>query len=209
MEKYDFQVGDDLICSGDSRASNVIKRMNRFSGTQGEAAEMTHVAMILRPPVFTYKEGFQVFDSTSIGYTGIKGVQMNPFEEWLENYNGHVWWVHYNMERTVPFEQEFLATALSKLGTPYESGIAGGYELFLAGLRMDRIVRYIFPRYNPCSTHKLHCSELNVILKKHMGMLSSDVIASRMPPCEFWPGGELYRYFTSAVRGADFPVQLK
>ena len=206
INDWNLQVGDDLICSGESLASRAIKRMNHFSGVRGKAVEMTHVATIVKEQPGNI---IKVAESTSIGYTGIKGVQVNPFEEWLDNYNGRVWLVQYDFKRTYDFEQQFLEFILSRIGTPYESGIAGGFELLLAGLRLDRFVRKVFPNYNPCSTEKLHCTELDVTVKKYMGMLQENAIASRMPPCQFWPYGELHNYFTSLIENVHLPIQIK
>ena len=205
LDSLGIRTGDDFICSGNSKLSNAIKVMNKISGVRGMAAEMTHVATAKAPPECGITSA-SVFESTSIGYSGVNGVQLNPIAEWLENYNGKVWLVQYDFERSLIFENNFDEFITKNLGTPYESGIAGGFELFLAGLRADRLIRLFKPDYNPCSTNNLHCTELNTLLKEYVNMLYSRVIASRMPPCQFWPGGELYKHL---VYKAKVPIRLK
>ena len=89
LDSLGIRTGDDFICSGNSKLSNAIKVMNKISGVRGMAAEMTHVATAKAPPECGIT-GASVFESTSIGYSGVNGVQLNPIAEWLENYNGKV-----------------------------------------------------------------------------------------------------------------------
>ncbi len=191
MSDITMRTGDDLICQGKALASQAIKCMNWLSGTRGKALHATHVAQVISP---IPNHDMEVWESTSIGYTGIKGVQCNPFEEWLENYNGHVFLQRYDFERTIEFEAGFGQFTESLVGTPYESGIAGFKELFLAGAKLDRFVRMKHPDYNPASTANLHCTEGGIKVKKFVNMVSGKAIASRMPPSEWWPGGLLHEY---------------
>ena len=183
--RYKFRTGDDLLCSGNAPASKVIKVMNRLSGEKHTAALLTHQATIIAPCL----ENPKVFESTSIGYTGINGVQENPFDEWLDAYNGDVWAIMYDVERTPAFEATASEFVESKIGTPYESGIAGKFELFLCGARLDRLVRIFNEDYNPGSTENLHCTEVGCLLKKKLNMMDSRAIVNRMPPSQWFVGG--------------------
>jgi hypothetical protein len=180
-----LRTGDDILCSGNAPASKLIKKLNRLTGEKGTPALLTHQATIIAPDTKHPK----VFESTSISYTGVNGVQENPLREWLDNYDGDVWVIQYEVNRTIGFEASAQNFVESKIGTPYESGIAGGFELFLCGAKLDKVVRWFKPDYNPSSTDNLHCTEVGSLLKKHLNMMDDRAIINRLPPCTWWQGG--------------------
>lgn len=192
-----LRTGDDLLCSGKAPVSQAIKCMNRLSGKRLTPALLTHQATIIAPDTNHPK----VFESTSIGYTGVNGVQENPFREWLERYNGDVWAIRYGFERSIGFEASASNFVETHIGTPYESGIAGKLELILCGARLDRVVRIWKPDYNPASTENLHCTENGVLLKKELNMIDQRAIANRLPPCEWWPGSRVQELILVPVIG--------
>jgi hypothetical protein len=187
---------DDLICSGNSKLSGAIKKMNRLTGKRGIEAELTHQATFVMDD-----EVPLVFESTTMNkWADKRGVQLNPYDKWLANYNGRVWGITYDFDRTQEFTDSVWTSIDKYIGTDYESGIAGGFELLLAGLKLDRIVRMFNPSYHPTDVDNLHCTEVGVLLKKDVGLIRSEAVANRMPPCEWWDGGFVHKFMKHPIK---------
>ena len=171
-----------LVCSGNGFLSKKIKMVNKLTGVEGIAQEMTHSALRLASSPRS-----NVFESTTLNkWCGKTGVQLNPYAKWLDNYNGHVW------ERTLDFKPDaeqcadFISDNLSK---PYENGIPGIWELLMCGLRIN-------PKSNLAN---LHCTELIVAFLQYLGVMKTTmdgepVLPNNFPPHTFWEGGDVERF---------------
>ena len=180
--ELDLQDGDKILCSGDSRMSNAIKKVQKYRGAKGIAAEMTHVAefsMWLNLPA--------VYESTTRNKWADKsGVQTNRFQPWLDNYSGDVYVKKMDFARTDAYDIESFDFMFEHRGDEYENGIPGAIELALCGLRLHEYVRWLFPDYTPTFTSEPHCTELIAMKAKMHGHLNINIIANRVPPCLWW-----------------------
>ena len=182
-----LQSCDILLCSGNSSTSKKIIWWQDLVGASKEAAQLSHAAL--------YADIKRVFESTTMNKWADKsGVQTNGFDEWLRNYDGKVWARRLDFERTFTFEYKFEQFMDYYIGRKYENGIAGYLELFLAGCRLDRFIRKVWPSYRPIATKAPHCSELDVRALIELLLCSGKAIASRLPPYTFWPGGDFEKY---------------
>lgn len=178
----DLQDGDKILCSGNSKMSNAIKKVQKYTGAKGIAAEMTHVA-----EVTTWMGGLAVYESTSMNkWANKSGVQMNTFKEWLHNYNGDVYIKRMSFDRTDSYLEASFDFEFNHRNYQYESGIPGAIELALCGLRLHRYVRWAFPDYTPRFTSEPHCTELIAKKAKFHGHLSIGVVENRVPPWLWW-----------------------
>lgn len=187
----EIDIGDILLCSGESKLSKRIKWFNRVCGVKGMAAEITHGA-----------EGAfnqQVFESTTLNeWCDKSGVQLNPFDEWLEHYNGRVW-IRRRTIHLAPVNRRVRIWAKQKqlVGTPYEHGIPGYWELALC-----------IPRWNIWNkTGYIHCTQAIVEADKDAGLCDMYVNSSNMPPWTLWHGGP----YDAALTGNELGLaeQLK
>jgi hypothetical protein len=196
---------DILVCSGNGDLSKKIQWLNRLIGVKGEAALLSHACRIYKGYLC---DAMSVIESTTLNAWANppkRGVQKNNFEDWLNNYNGKVWVIQLNFDRTQEFYIRDYDFWKAHQNDPYESGILGYGELLLCELQLDRAVRWFWPSYKPLETAQLHCTELNVKFLKHHKLLNG-VIASRLPPHEWWPDGDLYREIKCGVLE---PVRIK
>ena len=119
-------------------------------------------------------------------WAGKSGVQVNPFEDWLANYDGMVGVRQLIFTRYAGFYMTDHQSWSIHKDEKYESGIPGGLELFLCGLRLHRYVRRIpgFKDYTPKFTKNPHCTELQTNRMDEHQVWNSDVVIfpSRMPP---------------------------
>jgi len=189
---------DLLVCSGEGKMSKAIRKFNHLTGVKGEAAELSHTARIYKGYLC---DKLEVIESTTLNdWTNPpkKGVQKNPFDLWLKNYNGVVWVIQLCFERTQEFYEKDYEFWNKHKNDPYESGILGGAELLLCGLKLDRVVRLVWPNYKPLETKNPHCSELIIKNLQWHGFLNG-INANRMPPSVFWPDGDLYKYVRCVI----------
>jgi len=197
---------DILVCSGNGDLSKKIMWFNRLTGVKGKAAELSHTARIYKGYL---SHDLEVVESTTLNSWTLppkKGVQRNPFEQWLDNYNGKVWAIQLDFERNKEFYDADFEFWQKHKNDRYENGILGLSELLLCEFRLDKIVRLILPKYRPLATKNPHCSELIVKFLQWHKFLSSSVIPSRFPPNVFWPDRELYKYIKLPIAR---PVRIK
>jgi len=96
---------DILLCSGSSRMSKTIQFAQKWTGH--DDYHLSHVALLVDIDVkmkkrinfvlkqkkidYRIKVGLNVFESTTMNkWAGKRGVQINPYSDWLANYNGKV-----------------------------------------------------------------------------------------------------------------------
>lgn len=167
---------DEILCAGNSRMSRYVYKMQCYAGYSEEEARITHIAGVDR---CEYDETLRVQESTTFNkWAGKSGVQINPFDKWLENYNGSVYVQKYDFTRSEEFYKTEFDFWAKHCNDPYESGIAGGFELFLCALRIHRF----FPNYTPMATKELHCSEKYAMRVDAHGLWEEKIFPSRMPP---------------------------
>lgn len=196
----DLESLDIIMCAGNSGMSRRIQKFQRLTGAPEEAAIFSHVAGVLKfeaplgIPIKKFegmysKSGLFVEESTTLNkWAGKSGVQVNPFEEWLENYDGMVGVRHLGFDRYAGFYMTERNSWNVHKDEPYESGIPGYTELFLCGLRLHRYVRRIpipcFQNYVPRFTKKPHCTELqaNRMNEHQVWDSQTTIFPNRMPP---------------------------
>ena len=127
------------------------------------------------------KSGLYVFESTTgnAEWSGVSGVQINPYHKWLGNYDGRVW-LRNLQPVTRPKNTKVITDMVNMIGTPYEDGIPGLLELALT--------------FNPdirIDTPEVHCTEAGVIINKSCGLFKPETDAHKMPPCKFGDGREI------------------
>jgi hypothetical protein len=127
----------------------------------------------------------QVFEATTLNsWCGKKGVQANPFEAWIKNYDGNVW-IREGFNHITSLQYGRMYEKMNALiGTPYENGIPGAMELFLAGFKIPWLSDNIAQNLR---THTaLHCSEADGEVLKYASILSLWVRTNKIPPCLWW-----------------------
>jgi hypothetical protein len=184
-QKLNLKSMDLILCSGKAGLSKHIQRFQRLTGAPKDAAKLSHVGGIDKVAL---NAPLQLQESTTLNkFAGKKGVQRNDFGLWLDNYGGRVWARQLDFKRTKKFlrkDKEFWELHKDDL---YENGIMGGLELFLCGLRLDRIIRKVATNYNPLKTKNPHCTELVAERLKYHGLLSENAASNRLPPWVWFP----------------------
>lgn len=171
---------DIIECEGRSKTSKRIQTFQRFTGASEEEAKISHIAGVCKS---AFSQKLLVQESTTLNpWAGKRGVQMNPFEQWLDNYNGEVYIKQLVFERTYRTEITDAAFWDVHKDDDYESGIPGGVELLLCGLRLHRYVRWAFPNYTPAFTSEPHCSELQAKRIDAHELWNRPIAINRMPP---------------------------
>lgn len=192
-----MNIGDIILCEGNGFISRRIKAYNRIvMGVEGPAAGISHVAMI--GPYEDY-----VFEATTLNeFSGKKGVQYNPYAEWLWHYNGHVWIREQKEGAIKPRQIQLMSWCMEKLeGIPYENGVPGCLELLLAGISIPWLSNEIAQRL--ATQNNLHCSEADARVLKMGSILPITTRANKLPPCLWWGSiTELDKYYYK-------PVQIK
>lgn len=170
--------------------------MNKIAGYTGVEASISHVAMVLNCKItdfpdhhpalidssyFTY-----VFESTTRNkWCGKSGVQINPYGDWLLNYDGEV---YARRVHCMPIEGAAKWMA-SQVGRPYESGLGGLLELATTYLPMNRtrLGRWL---QGKMKTIEPHCSEIDAECLQKFGLMTKNVNPSKLPP-PIWFGNGL------------------
>jgi hypothetical protein len=166
-----YQTADILPFKGNGLFSTIIMA--------APGAEYSHVGMFVDHPEY----GPCVFESTSLGtlpdvITGKKicGVQLVPFEQRVESYDGEVFHRPIIGERTPEQIQGILDFIDTYHGTPYEAD-----RRQLANAQLDIP---IFPwQKNKPDASTLFCSETVVMCQRSAGIIIDD----GMPANEFTP----------------------
>ena len=196
----DLQSMDLVLCAGNGKLSRKIQWFQRLVGADDEAANISHIAGVVR-------DGgrIEVQESTTMNkWAGKRGVQSNPFDEWLEHYNGDVYIRRLTFKRTLTFRNDDLGFWTEHQNDDYENGIPGYMELFLCGLRLHRFVRRLFPKYVPKFTDEPHCSELQAKRMEVHNLWDMPVVVNRMPPHLWW--NTIDRWLKVPI---DLPIQIK
>jgi len=148
--------GNILLCQGNSKLSKRIEKTQRIFGASKWEASFTHVAVL-----FDDHKIISVLESTTLNkWADKRGVQLNNYYEWLQNYNGHVWLKPLIFERTAEYQHKNIQFWERWKDTPYENGIAGAWELFWCGLQLSPFIKKVLPNWNPKPTDNIHCTEL-------------------------------------------------
>jgi hypothetical protein len=184
---------DILLCSGNGKLSQQIQWLQRMRGFVSPAADISHVACIVRIPDIIA----EVLD-TNISPSGLyasetttlnnwpkppkKGLQINDFEGWLENYNGKVWVRKIaNPAIGTQYSREIIRFIIEKLrdkkAQDYESGIPGLFELTMCMFGFKKAI---------LNTATLHCTEWDAKLLREFSILSNTYSGNRLPPVEWW-----------------------
>ncbi|MFA6281238.1 MAG: hypothetical protein WCY05_01885 [Candidatus Omnitrophota bacterium] len=192
-QTLNLQSLDIILCSGSGKMSQQIQWLQRLRGFVSPASDISHAAMIVRVPTVIA----EVLD-TSISPSGIyvnetttlnnwpkppkKGLQINDFEGWLENYNGKVW-IRQVQSQVPPLNNQHIVRFIfdhlrDKDAQFYENGIPGLLELFLCEIGWNKAV---------LQTAKLHCTEWISELLRQFQVITNAYSGNRLPPVEWWP----------------------
>jgi hypothetical protein len=132
-----------------------------------------------------------VFESTTLNWNGKKGVQINPYDQWFENYDGEVYVRRLHCKRPDGVA-EWMA---SQVGRPYENGLGGLLELLTVNLPIS-----LFKG----RTVEAHCSEIDAECLQEFDLMHK-VNPSKLPP-PFWFGSRLDAIMKCEV---GYPMKLK
>ena len=196
--ELNLQSLDLILCAGRSKMSKRIKWFQELNGAPEEEAKITHVAGIFyATPLAAYT---WLQESTTLNkWAGKKGVQLNEFSKWYDNYDGDIYVKQLEFERTEDKfyfdDREFWE---GHQFDPYESGIAGNLELLLCAMRLERYVRKVWPGYEPLRTKNPHCTEIVSMRLMEHGLLWNATMEdafedrillpsfNRLPPWLWW-----------------------
>lgn len=180
---------DIIICSGKSGISKNIEWLQRLRGFMPTAADLSHAAMVIKMPdiaadmlsVGISPTQTYVCETTTLNqWAGKKGLQINDFENWLDNYNGRVW-IRQVSQISIPNNEiiKYIVTKLKdKDAQKYESGIPGFIELLLCEFGIKRAI---------LQTATLHCTEFVAQTLFSFKVICQTYSPNRMPPVEWWP----------------------
>ena len=187
---------DLILCSGNGKLSKRIQRFQRLGGAPKDEAVMSHLAGV---KIWRGYPTPYVQESTTCNkWANQSGVQDNNIVPWLENYNGKVWVKQLVFERMDKFVMKDRNFWMEHCDDPYESGIMGGLELALCGLRLDRFVRMISKNYEPLRTKSPHCTEFEAMRLRYHQLISKYILLNRLPPW-YWVS-EIDKYLKCEVK---------
>ncbi len=196
---------DQILCAGESNMSHAIQKYNRIMGADGIAATISHAAEFYHGALLTMGDRHDLCFESTLGnkkWNGKSGVQINLFQDFLDNYNGKVYAKQLRFIRTD--RQMWLLDnfVFRMIGTPYESGIPGLIELLCTNLNVGWFNDW-FKR-----TKEIHCGEKNVLSLQNGLILLKTARPNKMPPYKFWDGGEFEQYLSPGIR-IDKAVRIK
>jgi len=173
-----------------------------------KSLELSHLALVVKitqaeldmnpelAEVFMCGAGLYAFESTTgnIDWSGIRGVQINPLDDFIRYYDGDVYLrpLHFD---TTSINLEMIETMIGMLGMDYENGIPGMFELAMTFNKDIRI-----------DTDEPHCTEGGVIVLKKHNLCVKETDEHKLPPCKFGDGKEFEDFATCKI-GAM--VQIK
>jgi len=212
MADCKIQSGDILLCSGNGKFSKRIQKFQRIIGAPKESAMLSHVAGVWGLPYdYIPEESMwaRVLESTTLNkWANKRGVQVNLFSDWFENYNGHIWLRHLDFGRTKEYYKKDRTFWMDHKDDDYENGIPGVVELFLCGLQLNTVIQKLFPKWKPKPTKEVHCAELIAQRLWYHGLftpkLHEEQAFSRLPPWFWW--SEIDKYLNVPI---SKPIQLK
>lgn len=189
-----LQTLDTGVCAGKMWLSNRIAWLQKLRGFEPPASLITHVFKIVKMPaetaellgVYPDKDNLYVCETTTLNKWTTppkRGLQINRFDRWLRNYNGHVGVRRWKFTRTENWNREVLTYIFKLLRDPkkqkYENGIPGAIELTLCEFGIKKAI---------LETAELHCTEFNGTIDMYFKLIASGIISSnRLPPCEYLP----------------------
>lgn len=196
----ELSAGDILLCSGNGRLSGGIQkyqeialrlgvlRVNDLGLNWAVTLSLSHVAAI--------SGGRMVAEATTVNKWAIgpdgkpkRGYQLNPFERWIENYDGRVW-VRKLFTPGVGWAFDYMTELTMQdeaiVGTRYENGIPGCSELFFCAFDFLR-----GPAVKRLQTVSIHCTEGRGNIMQNCDMLSRKVRTNKLPPCMWGTGGKV------------------
>lgn len=164
--------------------------------------ELSHLALVVKvtdemllmnnwlDKFFPCGAGLYVFESTTGNekWSGIRGVQINPFDDFLHQYDGDIWARLLDTD-TDSISMEVIESMVQMLGMDYEDGIPGMFELML-----------IFNEDIRIDTPEPHCTEAGVVVLKKNGLCVEETDEHKLPPCKFGNGGK-FEHFATCVIG--------
>jgi len=162
--------GDVFGFGGNGVASRLIKI--------GTNSNVSHVATVLSTNVASGGSLVLLMESTSLG-DGFAGVQITRLSDRIRDYDGDIWWLPLNSEKTVNVEK-LTTFLLAQEGKPYDAiqAIGSAFD-FLPDQREDLDL--------------LYCSELISALFEHIDIIPP-INASEQTPidvCLFGVYGEI------------------
>jgi len=185
---------DILLCSGNGKMSQQIQWLQRMRGFVSPSADISHVAFVLTLPDIVAEilnaaispSGLYVCETTTLNDWSKppkKGLQVNDFGGWLENYNGSVWARQIsNRAIGLQYHTEIMRFVVNHLRDPhaqkYENGIPGLYELTMCMFGFKKAL---------LNTATLHCTEWVAEVEREFKVLGGTVSGNRLPPNEWWP----------------------
>ena len=186
-----LQTLDYLTCRGKSNLSGKIRKIQQFRGVELPACLTTHAACIIQLTesfaqlldIEPDPNGLYVCETTTLNkWAGKRGLQINPFNLWLANYQGEVWAHRWSFDITLDFNKAVIRYILKRLRDPkaqkYESGIPAAYEFLMCMFGIKRAI---------IQTAELHCTEWIAELLKEFKFLADKTSNNRIPPFEWWP----------------------
>jgi hypothetical protein len=187
-----MKIGDICMTSGNGPLSLLIRKYQKIVlHAEGPGAELSHVAMV--GPDATH-----VFEATTFnawaGKDGVKGVQVNPYQQWVENYNGRIWIREQKKDAFTGGQYEAMYDKMeSMIGRDYEHGIPGALELAFVGWQIPGLSKWLAGRLR--TNTDLHCSEAVAEVLQAVGLLQG-LRPNKLPPCMWWDGiKELDKYY--------------
>jgi len=199
----ELKTGALLLCEGNSSMSKKIQWFNRLTGVKGEAAKLSHIATFLYiSPQLALKLGLNfsgcaVMESTTLNKWADKsGFQINPFDDWLINYNGNV--RARNITGHNWSSNGIYDFIKDQTGKPYESGIPGFWELLLCGLKLHKFT----------NDKMLECAESSIMFMQRNGIFDTNQLANNFPPSTFVEGGEMEEYIEDHLLGETIILKV-
>ncbi|KKL14020.1 hypothetical protein LCGC14_2519940, partial [marine sediment metagenome] len=179
--ELNLQSLDIILCEGYGRLSKGIQVFQQLTGALPEYAKISHVAGI--DELQDHNKWLWLQESTTLNkWANMRGVQRNPFNQWLYNYNGRVWVRKLHFGRTNGFYQKDGSFWGDNKDNDYESGIPGAVELILTGLMLHKYIRRVFPNFEPFRTTQVHCAELYAYRVAAHNLWIDGVVLNRLPP---------------------------
>ena len=178
--------GDQLLCSGQSFVSWLIKRAT-FS-------DISHVAK-----VFVSGDDVFVWESTSLG-KGIDGVRMTLMSQWLAEYNGKVYLRHLRYDRDEAFYEAYRTTREDFKNKKYERKIL-------------QLIGAALPWRNKADLTDVFCSELTTEVDMRSGVLPRYkphyLPANEVVPSDYLPGRKIDDRMRWTVKPACFSELIR
>ena len=167
--RHEFKTGDQLLCSGKSFVSYLIKLVT--------LSDISHTAKVV-----VNVDGVWVWESTSLG-KGVDGVRMTLMSEWLQEYNGKVYYRPLRFERDGKFHWAYRDLRAEYKGKKYEQN---WWELAGAAMPWKN-------KDTAKSKITLFCSEMTALADFFSGVISlgGEFIANETTPADYLPGRKI------------------